>query len=380
VLLQDHPGANVIDEGPVATQGEPVLADEIGEDMKPPRRAGSHQHNLYPGTLGGNQRRPRPQRARTVAAQQGPVEVRSHQPNQTGSRHHQATPLLPGKNLERLVDRIDLIVTLARTPAPARVRFAYARCVLILLPPSETKTGRVRGRPADPGLVSFPELTSTRIAVAQALAVVSARPDAPALLGVSANLRADIAHNVRLDSAPAVQVANLYTGVLYDALGLPSMDSAARRRANRWLVIISALYGALRPRDKIPPYRLSMGVNLGALGPLASTWRTPLAGVLPIAAGRGVIVDCRSSTYAAAWTPQGELAARWVQVRVPGATHQAKHTRGLVARHLCEQGADARTARSLQRIVAQRFETTLTKPTRTGQPWILDTVSAPLRH
>ena len=182
------------------------------------------------------------------------------------------------------------------------------------------------------------------------------------LLGVSANLLADIAHNTRLVSAPAVPVADLYTGVLYAALDLPSMDSATRRRANRWLVVVSALFGALRPADKVPPYRLSMGVNLSGLGPLASVWRAPLAAVLPAAAGRGVIVDCRSSTYAAAWVPQGDLAARWVQIRVPGATHMAKHTRGLVARHLCESGVDARTARALQDVVSQRFETTLTKP------------------
>jgi cytoplasmic iron level regulating protein YaaA (DUF328/UPF0246 family) len=245
--------------------------------------------------------------------------------------------------------------------------------VLILLPPSESKTGRARGKPARPELVSFPELASTRSSVAGALARVSAHPDAPALLGVSASLRADIARNVRLGSAPAVPVADLYTGVLYDALDLASMDSATRRRANRWLVIISALYGAVRPSDEISPYRLSMSVNLGELGPLAAVWRAPLAAVLPIAAGHGVIVDCRSSTYAAAWVPHGDLAARWVQVRVPGATHMAKHTRGLVARQVCEAGVDARTATALERVVAERFETTLTKPARAGKPWILDT-------
>jgi hypothetical protein len=114
-------------------------------------------------------------------------------------------------------------------------------------------------------------------------------------------------------------------------------------------------------------------VNLSELGPLSSVWRAPLATVLPIAAGRSVIVDCRSSTYAAAWVPQGDLAARWVQIRVPGDTHMAKRTRGLVARHLCESGVDTRTARALEHVVAQRFETKLTKPERPGQPWILDT-------
>ena len=247
------------------------------------------------------------------------------------------------------------------------------RNVLILLPPSESKTGRTRGKPSDPERVSFPELAPTRARVAAALAQVSAHPDAPALLGVSASLSADIAHNVRLGSAPAVAVADLYTGVLYDALSLASLDPAARRRANRWLVVVSALFGALRPGDRIPPYRLSMSVNLGELGPLASVWRGPLAAVLPIAAGRGVIVDARSSTYAAAWVPQGDLASRWVQIRVPGATHMAKHTRGLVARYLCQSGIDTRSATALQRVVEQRFDTRLTKPARPGKPWILDT-------
>jgi cytoplasmic iron level regulating protein YaaA (DUF328/UPF0246 family) len=244
--------------------------------------------------------------------------------------------------------------------------------VLILLPPSESKTGRARGKPADPQLLSFPELTSTRAAVAAALVQVSSQPDAPAVLGVSENLRADIADNARLDSAPAVPVGHLYTGVLYDALDISSMNSATRRRANRQLVIISALYGALRPTDKIPPYRLSMAVSLGELGPLASVWRLPLAAVLPSVVGRGMIVDCRSSTYSAVWRPQGDLSTRWVQIRVPGATHMAKHTRGLIARHLCEEGLDPRTAVALHRVVAQRFETTLTKPDRLGLPWILN--------
>lgn len=245
--------------------------------------------------------------------------------------------------------------------------------MLILLPPSETKTERTRGRPADPARLSFPELAPQREAVARELASVSAGGDAPTRLGVSANLTADIERNTRLASSPAVAAADLYTGVLYDALDLASLDAPARRRANRWLVVVSALYGALRPGDKVAPYRLSMGVNLGSLGPLASVWREPLAEVLPQAAGRGVVVDCRSSTYAAAWTPQGTLAQRWVHVRVPGATHMAKHTRGLVARHLCVFGTDARTPQALQEVAEEAFATTLTPPRRPGQPWVLDT-------
>ena len=247
--------------------------------------------------------------------------------------------------------------------------------MLILLPPSESKRGRPRGAPTRLDRLSFPELTGTREQVAAAVAEVSARADAPEALGVSANLADDIARNTRLATAPALPAADLYTGVLYDALDLPSLDTAALRRARRWLLVVSALYGAVRPGDKVAPYRLSMGVNLEGLGPLASVWREPLAQVLPDAAGRGVIVDCRSSTYAAAWTPSGDLARRWVQVKVPGATHMAKHTRGLVARALCVAGVDARTPAALEKVLAPDFETALHAPRRAGQPWVLETTA-----
>lgn len=202
--------------------------------------------------------------------------------------------------------------------------------MLILLPPSETKTGAHTGKPVDLAAVSAPELTDARAAVGSALAAVSARPDAAKVLKVSANLTAEIARNTVLDSSPATAAAKLYTGVLFDALDLPSLDTASRRRANRSVRIVSALYGVLRLTDKVAPYRLSMGVNLPGIGPLAGFWKPLLTSVLPT---DELVVDCRSSTYAAAWTPPAE---RWLQVSVPGATHMAKRTRGEVTRILCE--------------------------------------------
>jgi cytoplasmic iron level regulating protein YaaA (DUF328/UPF0246 family) len=244
--------------------------------------------------------------------------------------------------------------------------------VLILLPPSESKTGRARGRRLDWSALSFPDLTTTRQEVASALARTSARPDAAAVLGVSPGLAGEVARNAELARAAALPAARLYSGVLYDALDYASLDGAARRRANRWLVVVSALYGAVRPTDAVAPYRLSMAVNLPGLGPLAAAWRTPLDRVLPEAAGRGVVVDCRSSTYAAAWTPQGGLTQRWVQVRVPGATHMAKHTRGLVARHLCQAGRDVRRVEQLPAALGDAFDVGLTEPVRPGRPWVLE--------
>ena len=248
----------------------------------------------------------------------------------------------------------------------------YAGPVLILLPPSESKTGRPRGRSVAAEHLSFPTLAPTRQSVAAALATVSAHPDAAAVLGVSPNLTAEIARNLVLHTAPALPASRVYSGVLYDALDYASLDSAARRRANRWLVVVSALYGAVRPTDAIAPYRLSMAVNLPGVGPLASAWKPELSRILPDLAGRAVVVDCRSSTYAAAWTPQGDLADRWVQVRVPGATHMAKHTRGLVIRELCRLGRDVRRVPQLVEVLSEAFVVTLEAPTKGGRPWVIN--------
>jgi cytoplasmic iron level regulating protein YaaA (DUF328/UPF0246 family) len=248
--------------------------------------------------------------------------------------------------------------------------------VLILLPPSESKWNRPRGAPADPSTWSFPELGPTRARVAAALERASASPEAPALLGVSPGLQGEVARNLALGSLPATPAAEVYTGVLYEALGLGTMDAATRRRADRRLVVVSALHGAVRPRDRITAYRLAMGVDLPGVGPLAALWRSALDGPLTAAAGRGVVVDCRSAAYAAAWRPGAALAPRWVQVRVPGASHSAKHTRGLVARHLCEAGAVARSVPALADVVGGAFAVELHAPERATAPWVLD-VRAP---
>ncbi len=98
--------------------------------------------------------------------------------------------------------------------------------------------------------------------------------------------------------------------------------------------------------------------------------------VLPAVAARGVVVDCRSAPYAAAWRPGADLTPRWVQVRVPGASHMAKHTRGLVARHLCEAGVTPRSVPALADVVAGLFDVQLHEPGNARAPWVLDVMPA----
>jgi cytoplasmic iron level regulating protein YaaA (DUF328/UPF0246 family) len=250
---------------------------------------------------------------------------------------------------------------------------------LILLPPSEGKTGRTRGRSVDLDSLSFPELNPTRESVLDTLAKVSASGDAFGVLGVGPSLAHEVERNVNWRSEPAVPASELYSGVLYDALGYATLPPGSKRRANSRLLVVSGAWGALRMTDRVPPYRLSMGTTLPGLGQLASVWRGPLRTTLDAAVGKSVIVDCRSSTYAAAWRPSDELAAKWVAVSVVReragvrsvVSHNAKHTRGLVARHLLESGKDPGTPKALHKLIAEQWHAELD---RTGAGWTLTVV------
>lgn len=255
--------------------------------------------------------------------------------------------------------------------------------MLLLLPPSETKADPPRrGRPVDLATLSFPGLTARRAQLVDALVATSARPDAMRRLGVGPSIAAEVARNTHLTSLPTRPALEVYTGVLYDALDAATLSAAARRRARSRLVVVSALWGALRPADRIPPYRLNICADLPGAGALEPAWRQLLGPVLADAAGpRGIVVDCRSSSYRAAGRPTG-LAARTVEIRVVRevdgrrsvVSHLAKHTRGLVARHLLESGADPRTPHGLVDALADRWTAELTPPARPGQAWSADVV------
>ena len=254
--------------------------------------------------------------------------------------------------------------------------------MLVLLPPSESKSPpAARGKPVDLDALSFPGLTPTRMRVLDALAGASAAPDALRRLGVGPSVALEVERNTRLGAVPARPALEVYTGVLYDALGWRTMSASARRRGAARLLVVSALWGALRPADRVPPYRLNMCGDLG-LGSLTQLWRPALTPVLHAAGAKGLVVDCRSGDYVAACPPTAELAPRTVAVRVlqegrNGRTvvsHAAKHTRGEVVRHLLESGADPGRPQGLARALGERWAVELMPPPRPDRPWTVDVV------
>lgn len=226
---------------------------------------------------------------------------------------------------------------------------------MLLLPPSEGKTPAPDGAaPLDLGALVHPELTERRKQVLANLARVSAGPDATTALGVSDGLAGEVARNIALHDAPSARAAEVYTGVLYAAAGLATLPDGAAQRAQASVLTFSGLWGVVAPGDRIPAYRLSMGIGLPDVGRLATFWKPALAEVLDARAAGDVVVDCRSATYVAAWKPRttGDGAAEWVEVRVLRETdgkrtvvsHNAKHTRGVLAGHLLRREHEARTS------------------------------------
>ncbi|MDJ0357051.1 YaaA family protein [Paenarthrobacter sp. PH39-S1] len=209
----------------------------------------------------------------------------------------------------------------------------------ILLPPSEGKTPVLSGFPLRLDELHFPVLNAARAQVMEALAHVSGKDDALTHLGVGASLAVEVARNIRLGTEPAAEAHRVYSGVLYDALGYRTLSAAQRRKADEAVVVMSGLWGVIGFADRIPAYRLSMAVGLPELGKLAAYWKPRLAPALEEFAAGHLLVDCRSSTYAAAWAPP---AAQTVAVNVfreidgkrTVVSHFAKHTRGELAREL----------------------------------------------
>ncbi|QCU78313.1 peroxide stress protein YaaA [Citricoccus sp. SGAir0253] len=219
--------------------------------------------------------------------------------------------------------------------------------MLILLPPSEGKTAPAAGAPLDLGSLVLPALAGERATVMGILAAVSAAPDAPAVLGISERLRADIEANTVLDSAPAAPAHRVFTGVLFDALDYASLPETARRRAREDVLVFSGLFGVLSLGDRIPHHRLSVGATLPGTGRMSSWWKPRLTPLLDARAEHaGVVVDCRSGGYAAQWRAPADrtVTVDVFQVREGRRTvvsHFAKHTRGLVARQLLLAGPRA---------------------------------------
>jgi hypothetical protein len=257
--------------------------------------------------------------------------------------------------------------------------------VLILLPPSEGKASTDDGRPFDLEALSIPELNPTRERVRSALVKLCNGRESRAreVLGLSARQLDELDRNRELLEALAKPASEVYTGVLFAALDYASLPAVARRRLNRWVLVSSALWGAVRLDDRIPGYRLSGDVALPRLGPVGALWRKPLAAALPPVTGSGVVLDLRSGTYAKMWMPDDDLASRTVVARVlqerqdgslAVVSHHNKATKGRLIRSMAERGRTPKSPTALAQLIEDLGFTAELHEGAAGKPWTMDVV------
>jgi cytoplasmic iron level regulating protein YaaA (DUF328/UPF0246 family) len=182
--------------------------------------------------------------------------------------------------------------------------------MLVLLPPSEGKARPEVGEPLDlDALVYADELGERRAALLDAF-------------------------DPGLRREPAAPAATVYTGVLYGRLGLSELPAKAQRQ----VLIASALWGVVAPGDRIPYYKFPPKTRIKGFEAPNAYWRPALAEALPDDEG-GLVVDMRSGAYAPAWKPKRAtlLAVRAFTEEAgerKAVSHMAKAVRGDVARAL----------------------------------------------
>lgn len=214
--------------------------------------------------------------------------------------------------------------------------------------------------------------------IADAAALAAHRPAADAgAADIVASLRgldaAALAAVVKISALMAARLARMlydfadkrtgaaaieaYTGVVFKVFAYPTLSAAARGRTDRQVRIISSLYGWLRPRDIIKPYRFDFTTPLAPGGKtFAAWWRQRVTGLLLEdlrAEGSGEVLNLLPADAARCidWKRVAAEARVWradfreVQpgggLRTPNAG-RLKTLRGNLLRHIVENGtADA---------------------------------------
>ena len=210
--------------------------------------------------------------------------------------------------------------------------------MLILLPPSEKKKSATGSEKFDLCSLAFAsELSDTRMAALES-------------------------HDSSRTS-PAIEI---YDGVLYQGLNWKTLSAAEQKRANSKVLIVSAIFGLVKPMDLIFDYKEKIDNKF---------WRDSIAKVAAKYSDE-LIIDCRSSTYKGVWpiNPANTVEVRKFQIaegKRTVITHMSKKYRGELTRHLLKQASEPKTPAELHHIAAQLFECEL-HPPADDQPWALD--------
>ena len=181
-------------------------------------------------------------------------------------------------------------------------------------------------------------------------------PDALRVLGLAVGQADEVPRNAALHTARTARADKVYSGVLYEALDVSSLDARGPpprdalaggrpRRCSAWCARVT----------RSPPTGWPVTSRCPGSAGSRRTGARHLDPVVRDALGSGLLVDLRSSTYAAFWRPAADLARRVATVRVlhevdgrrQVVSHFNKATKGRLVRALLEDGTAPRTPAGL---------------------------------
>jgi len=125
--------------------------------------------------------------------------------------------------------------------------------------------------------------------------------------------------------------------------------------------VFSGAFGALTGDEPVPLHRVPASATVPRIGGLATYWRKVLAVALaPRIEEAELVVDLRSSDYAAMWHPAPSQVGRVVTVRVledrggrlQPVSWSSKHGKGLLARELLRADSGRRSVRTVDDVAA----------------------------
>jgi cytoplasmic iron level regulating protein YaaA (DUF328/UPF0246 family) len=256
--------------------------------------------------------------------------------------------------------------------------------VMILLPPSEGKTVPQTKAVLDLSTLSFTELTELRSKTIGSLVKVSEGRVSAArkILGVTANQDAELERNHDLRSKPVAPALAVYTGVLFDAIGINSLSKSALKNFSRDAYVVSALFGLISVTDHIPAYRLSGSANLPRIGSLSSVWNSAVSELLDKA--DDFMIDLRSGVYQKLGQIPVDAAPRAVVPRIlqkmPSGppklvSHHNKATKGRIVRAIAESDKSLKSVEALAEVVAALgADVEVISPSNPAKPFGLDVV------
>lgn len=255
---------------------------------------------------------------------------------------------------------------------------------MILLPPSESKAEGIVKKPISLKKLSFPQLTSKREELLAAVVAMATGPTVKSrsILSISAKQDFEILRDQQLLTAGTGPAWSVYTGVLYDAIGIASLSLGAKEKFEKENFVVSALFGLISAADLIPAYRLSGDTVVPKIGTLGKFWGNSITNALGDCSD--FVIDLRSGNYLKLGATPAALADQVVVPRImqhmpKGApkvvSHSNKASKGRIVRALAENQKTVSSVDELAKIVAKiARDVAVIKPKKDGLPWGLDVI------